>query len=47
MSNLESGIEIELECKMCQDHTIEIQKLKEKTNKLAKFKKSSRSLKNL
>ena len=47
MSRLESGIQIDLECKMCQDYKSEIKKLKEKEKILAKFEKSSQFLKDL
>lgn len=47
MSRLESGIKIDLECKVCQDYKNEIKTTNERTNILAKFEKSSKSLKDL
>ena len=47
MSRLESNIEIDLECKNCQDFKLEIRKENEKAKILAKFKNSSKSLKHL
>ena len=46
MAILESGIEIDLESKGCQDYKNEI-KINERDNILDKFKKSSKSLKDL
>ena len=47
MSILKSGIEIDKECKVCQYYTSEIKKVNERANILAKFEKSSKSLKDL
>ena len=47
MSRLESNIEIDLECKNCQDYKHEIKMEKEKAKILAKFENSSKSLKYL
>lgn len=47
MSKLESNIEIDLECKNCQDYKHEIKMEKEKAKILAKFENSSKSLKYL
>jgi hypothetical protein len=47
MSRLESNIEIDLECKICQDYKHEIKIEKEKAKILAKFENSSKSLKYL
>ena len=44
MSRLESGIEINLEYKVCHDYKNEIRKANKMANILAKFKESSRSL---
>ena len=44
MSRLESGVEIDLECKLCLDHKNEIKKQNEKGKMLAKFDESSKSL---
>ena len=47
MSRLESNIEIDLECKTCQDYKLEIKRLNERAKILAKFEESSKSLKYL
>lgn len=47
MSRLESCIEIDLECKNCQDYKQEIRKENEKGKILAKFENSSKYLKYL
>lgn len=47
MSRLESNIEIDLECKKCQDYKHEIKMENEKAKTLAKFENSSKSLKYL
>ena len=47
MSRLESGVEINLECKLCLDHKHEIKKRNEKGKKLAKFDESTKSLERL
>ena len=44
MSRLESNIEINLECKTCQEYKHEIKRLNERTKLLAKFEESSKSL---
>ena len=45
ISRLESGIKIDLEYKVCQDYKSEIKEVNERANILAKFEKSSQSLK--
>ena len=47
MSRLESNIEINLECKTCQEYEYEIKRVNEKAKILAKFEESSKSLKYL
>jgi hypothetical protein len=47
MSRLESNIEIDLQCKNCQEYKHEIKMEKEKAKILAKFENSSKSLKYL
>jgi hypothetical protein len=47
MSRLESNVEIDLECKICQDYKYEIQRQNEKGKMLAKFEESSKALKSL
>ena len=47
MSRLESNIEIDLECKNCQNYKHEIKMENEKAKILAKFENSSKSLKYL
>ena len=42
-SRLESGVEINLECKLCLDHKHEIKKQNQKGKMLAKFDESSKS----
>jgi hypothetical protein len=47
MSRLESNVEIDLECKICQDYKHEIKRQNEKGKMLAKFEESSNSLERL
>ena len=47
MSRLESNVEIDLECKICQNYKHEIKRQNEKGKMLAKFEESSKSLESL
>ena len=44
MSRLENNIEIDLDCKVCQNYKHEIKRLKERAKILDKFEKSSKTL---
>ena len=47
MSRLESNVEVDLKCKICQNYKHEIKRQNEKGKMLAKFEESSKSLERL
>ena len=47
MSRLESNVEIDLECKICQEYKHEIRRQNEKGKMLVKFEESSKSIESL